>query len=196
MNRDEIALHIYTSGRPHWGIDESFRLADQFLKEAEQHKEIHAIFVFGNSVPQTKTNQPKMPASCGHEPRHRFKGVPQMAFAIKDTDQISVPLKFLDGRGKEIPKDQIKLDGKPTWASSDPAKVSATPSEDGMSCTFVALGNPGDQVSVTMTCDADLGPGVREVKAMGDILIVGGDIAVANIDFANGKVTPQPPVAQ
>lgn len=54
------------------------------------------------------------------------------------------------------------VDGVPAWASSDPEVLVVEPSEDGLSAFVRAIGPIGTS-QITVTVDADLGEGVREI---------------------------------
>ncbi len=71
------------------------------------------------------------------------------------------------------------VDGKPVWASSNEEVLKLEVSEDGFSAVAVsgALGS----AQVTVTADADLGEGTREVLAIGDFEVVAAEAALAKI---------------
>jgi hypothetical protein len=66
-----------------------------------------------------------------------------------------------------------QVDGVPVWSSSDPAKVEAVASDDGLSCVAKALNNGTVQIGVS--ADADLGDGVRTLTGTFDLEIVSGE---------------------
>ena len=66
------------------------------------------------------------------------------------------------------PGNPATVDGVPSWASSDPSIVSVTPAPDGLSAVAESTGNLGN-VQISVAADADLGSGVREITAVGDI---------------------------
>lgn len=67
-----------------------------------------------------------------------------------------------------------KVDGVPSWSSSDEAVVTVTPEADGMSATIVSLGATGT-AQVSVSADADLGEGVRTLTGSAMIDVIAGE---------------------
>lgn len=67
-----------------------------------------------------------------------------------------------------------KVDGTPSWTSSDEAVVTVTPEADGMSATIVSLGTTGT-AQVSVSADADLGEGVRTLTGSALIDVIAGE---------------------
>jgi len=92
-----------------------------------------------------------------------------MAFTLTDIQQVTLAITAVDARGNPA-----KLDGAPVWATSDAALLTVTPSADGMSCVATAVG-PLGTAQVTVTADADLGAGIRELTGLLDIEIIASE---------------------
>jgi hypothetical protein len=90
-----------------------------------------------------------------------------------------------------------RVDGTPTWESSDEAVVTAEPQDNGLSCIVVAQG-PGT-ARVTVTADVDLGPGVQTLTDTVEITVsepFATDLGVAieepTLKDQQGEPTPTP----
>lgn len=81
-------------------------------------------------------------------------------------------------------KDQFgnaaQLDGAPVWAVTDEAVGKLEVAEDGLSAVFTPTGVAAATV-VQVTCDADLGDGVRELLGTLDIEVISGEAVVVGI---------------
>lgn len=84
-----------------------------------------------------------------------------------NTDQNfpSVTLVITNSKGQPAP-----VDGIPVWASSDSTVLAVTPAADGMSAVVDTVA-PGT-ARVTVTADADLGPGVTTLTGVSDDVVV------------------------
>lgn len=82
-----------------------------------------------------------------------------------------------------------RVDGVPTWESSDPTVVSVHPSEDGLSALVKAVG-PVGAASVKIKADADLGEGVSTIEGSFNVAVEGG--AAADFGLAFDSVEEQP----
>jgi hypothetical protein len=102
-----------------------------------------------------------------------------MAFILKDSQQADLSVTVLSRAGNPAPVDN------PKWESDNPDVV-AVEAADGTNARVVAVG-PVGTATVTFTADGDLGDGVKELKGVLDVEVVGGDAAVLNI-------TPSAPV--
>lgn len=117
--------------------------------------------------------------------RHRHRiGVADMAFVLKDNEQTQVVADFRSAKGNPA-----TVDGIPAWTVSDPATLSVTPAADGKSALVAAVG-PAGTGQVSVSADADLGEGVKEVIGRLDIEIVGGEATVINLN--PGPAVTQP----
>jgi hypothetical protein len=105
-----------------------------------------------------------------------------MAVTMKDTEKVGLAIEAVDAKGNPA-----KLDGIPAWAVSDPAGLALTVADDGLSASVAAVGPLGN-FQVTVSADADLGAGVRELIGILDVEIVAGE-AVA-ITFKAGAPVP------
>jgi len=93
------------------------------------------------------------------------------------TDQLfpNVALVITDARGRPA-----RVDGVPTWASSDDTVLSVAASADGMSAVVDTVA-PGT-ARVTVTADADLGTGVVSVTGVTeDVIVAQGVGGVASL---------------
>ena len=74
-----------------------------------------------------------------------------------------------------------KVDGVPVWAVSDPTVLALENiAPDGMSCDAVILGVVGTS-QITAVADADLGAGVREITAVGEIQVKAAEAVGLNL---------------
>ena len=102
-----------------------------------------------------------------------------MAFTLTDIQQVTLAITVVDARGNPA-----KLDGAPVWTTSDAALLTVVPSEDGMSCVATAVG-PLGTAQVTVTGDALIGEGVRELFGVLDVEIVASE--ALNITIVPGN---------
>ena len=93
----------------------------------------------------------------------------EMAFTLTDIQQVTLAITVVDARGNPA-----ALDGAPVWTSSDAALLTVVPSTDGLSCVCTAVG-PLGAAQVTVTGDALIGDGVRELFGVLDIDIVASE---------------------
>lgn len=82
-----------------------------------------------------------------------------MADINTDQNYPSVALKITDSQGRDA-----RVDGVPSWASSDETVLKVTPSDDGMSAVIDTVA-PGT-ARVSVKADADLGGGVQEITGV------------------------------
>jgi hypothetical protein len=84
-----------------------------------------------------------------------------------NTDQWlpSVVLSIKDATGADA-----KVDGIPTWATSDATIITVAPTADGMGASISTVA-PGT-ARVTVSADADLGVGVKTLTGVSDDIIV------------------------
>jgi len=93
----------------------------------------------------------------------RLKG--ENMVLISDLQKFGVSITPVDAKGNKA-----TVDGVPAWNSSDPALLTVTPSADGLSATVTAVG-PTGTAQVSVTADADLGPGVATISGTLDVQI-------------------------
>ena len=98
-----------------------------------------------------------------------------MALILTDEQKVSLSVGFFTKAGNPA-----NVDGTPTWASSDPAIVTVTPSEDGRSAVATTVG-PLGTAQVTVSADADLGEGVKLVTGVLDIEVRPAEAVSAGI---------------
>lgn len=90
---------------------------------------------------------------------------------LKTNQQVALSLAFTTDAGQPAPR----VDGVPKWSSSDEAIVTVVPAADGLTATAVAQAIGTAVISVT--ADADLGAGVREITDTEDFEILADDEA-------------------
>jgi len=67
-----------------------------------------------------------------------------------------------------------KIDGVPTWVSSDENLLTLNPSIDGLSAVATSVG-PVGKVSVTVTADADVSEGIHNLVGVLEIDVEAGE---------------------
>lgn len=72
-----------------------------------------------------------------------------------------------------------QVDGVPQWATANPAVAEIAPAADGMSAVVRAAGVGLTQISVTV--DADLGVGVRNLSGVLDVDVRAGEAVSVGI---------------
>ena len=90
---------------------------------------------------------------------------------MTDTKKVNFTIEAVDIHGHPA-----RVDGVPEWGVSDDKLLSLVVAEDGMSALVLAVGEIGVG-QVTVTIDADMGAGVRQITGIRDITIVGGEAA-------------------
>ena len=86
-----------------------------------------------------------------------------------------------------------RVDGMPVWTSSDESVATVTPSEDGMSATILSLGTTGT-AQISVTADADLGEGVREMTGSALIDVIAGEAFAFALMLGEDFDPPEAPV--
>ncbi len=92
-------------------------------------------------------------------------------------------IKPVDAAGNEAQVENV------VWSTSDSNLLTVTPSTDGLSATFTAVGPIGN-AQLTVTADAHIGEGVTEISGVLDVQIVAGEAVTLQIN-----VLPEEPVA-
>lgn len=91
---------------------------------------------------------------------------------ITDTQKVTLSIQPVDAKGNPA-----LVDGAPAWNSSDPSIITVAPSADGLSAVASAAGPltaEGASVQVSVTVDADLGEGTKEISGTLDVTVVAG----------------------
>lgn len=125
---------------------------------------------------------------CHHRGKHRkgkllftvfyphlklyLKGITHMV--LTDTQKVNLSISPVDAKGKPA-----KIDGVPSWTSSDETILSLVPAADGLSAVAVA-GDPG-HAQVSVTADADLGEGVTGITGTLEVDVEAGEAVSLNI---------------
>lgn len=102
---------------------------------------------------------------------------------ISVLSQVDATIAYVDARGNPA-----TVDGAPVWGTDRPDLVSLSETLDGMSCTMVPLAVGTAQI--TVTADADLGDGVRELVTLGTLEIIAAEAVAGVITF--GEPVPIP----
>ncbi len=91
---------------------------------------------------------------------------------LTDEQQCDLEIEKVDGNPG-------KVDGLPQWSVSNPSVCSLNVSENGLKATVIATGIGTTQVSVTV--DADLGAGVRNVTGILDVTVQPAEVVSVGI---------------
>lgn len=97
-----------------------------------------------------------------------------MALLLTDSQEVDLGVEYLDKKGNTA-----KVDGDPRWASSDESKLVVS-MVNGSEATIKAVG-PLGAAQISVTADADLGDGVKEIIGVFDIEVVAGEAVSANV---------------
>lgn len=100
-----------------------------------------------------------------------------MAVVLTVSQKVSASITPVDAKGNPAP-----IDGVPAWSSSNPDIASVVPAEDGLSAVIVATGVVGD-TQVSVSADADLGEGVTQIVAIGDLSIRPDQAVALSLNF-------------
>jgi hypothetical protein len=125
------------------------------------------------------------------------EGQPRIIFSITSNNITTKDIKMLI-----LPADQkclasiepvdangnpARIDGVPTWTSSNTAIATVTANPDDGSGTFGAWITPATQIGtcqINVTADADLGTGVTTITGVLDLQVVGGQAVGFTISTA------------
>jgi hypothetical protein len=91
---------------------------------------------------------------------------------------------------KDAAGNPATIDGDVEWTSSDDAVATVTVDTSDSTIVRVVPVGPLGQVQVTASADADLGSGVRKLKTLADIEIVGGEAVTGTISPL-GEIEPK-----
>jgi hypothetical protein len=111
-----------------------------------------------------------------------------MALVLTATQKAALAISVVDAKGNPAQVDDV-----PVWGVSNESVLTLTVAEDGMSASVAAVGPVGaSQVSVT--CDADLGDGLKPIVGLLDVTVVAGEaVAVALTPGTPEEQTPTVP---
>ena len=113
-----------------------------------------------------------------------------MAYKLPNDKMIAVKVAYVDSKGNPA-----QVDGNVSWESSDEGIVTIeVDSGDQMQAKVFPVG-PAGQAQISVTADADLGEGVREIVTTSDIDVVAGE-AVAGTISPVGEPQPIEPHAE
>jgi len=90
---------------------------------------------------------------------------------LTDSQKCALAITIVDKKGNAA-----KVDGVPSWSSSDESVATVTAAEDGLSASVVAAG-PLGTAQINVTADADLGEGVKPIAGVLEVQVVGGETA-------------------
>jgi hypothetical protein len=109
-----------------------------------------------------------------------------MAYVLPNDKFIAVAVAYVDAKGNAA-----QVDGDVTWDSSDENIVTVeVDAADSTQAKVIPTGQVG-QAQVSVTADADLGSGIREIITTADIQVVAGE-AVAGTISPVGEPQPIP----
>ena len=101
--------------------------------------------------------------------------------------QVTMKVSYVDAHGNPA-----KVDGDVEWTSSDDTIAKVVPGAAmSFKATVQAAGKVGT-AQITVSADADLGAGVKELVTLMDVTTVAGE-AVAGTITPTGAPTPVPP---
>lgn len=110
------------------------------------------------------------------------KGSTMGEITVRDDETtLSATATFTDAEGSPAVPDET-----PTWEVSDPAVLTCTPADDGLSATF-DVGAPGVcsvSVKTTETHDGEGEP--TDILLTGLVTVVAGDVVTGSVDFTTG----------
>lgn len=98
-----------------------------------------------------------------------------MSLILTDEQKVALSIKPVTAAGNPA-----RVDGSPSWSSSDDTIVEVVPSADGLSAEAVTVG-PVGTAQVSVVVDADLGAGVRTLTAMLDIEVIAAEAVTVAI---------------
>lgn len=95
---------------------------------------------------------------------------------LTDKQEVDLSVAFASKAGNPA-----KVDGVPSWTSSDETIVTLTVAPDGFAVVARAVGALGN-AQVSVTADADLGEGRREISGVFDITVEASEAVVAVVN--------------
>lgn len=118
---------------------------------------------------------------------HKVQKESDMALILTDEQQVVLKLSPKTAKGNPA-----KIDGLPTWSSSDPTVLTVTADAadaTGMTALAVAVG-PLGTAQAQASADADLGAGVRTITSVLDIEVQAAEAVTLTIDAGTPTVQP------
>ena len=107
-------------------------------------------------------------------------------FTLTATQSIRLSIK-----AKDKHDNPAQIDGEPQWFVDNPNVVALAPVAGTLDCDVTAVGPIGN-AKVTAKVDGDLGEGVREIIATGDVTVTAG--AAVTLELTAGAPTELPEV--
>ncbi len=120
----------------------------------------------------------------------KFSEVKKMAFILSDLQQVKLSFRAVDAIGNPA-----KVDGVPTWDSSDRTIMDLLADEDGMGAVAFAVGNLGT-AQVSVQADARMGPETKTIVGTLDFEVVASEAVSITLNPGEPEdktVTPPPP---
>jgi hypothetical protein len=112
-----------------------------------------------------------------------------MALTLTAVQQASLSVKAVDAKGNPAEVENVVFDG------SDPNIITLLPdAEDPTTAWVVAVGTPGN-AQVTVTADADIGEGEKNLQGILDVTVVAAEAVALEIEAGVPEDQPtEPPV--
>lgn len=129
------------------------------------------------AMPARKRRKPRLCLTIHTPDGITITGGSKMAVVLTVSQKVSASITPVDAKGNPAP-----IDGVPAWSSSNPDIASVVPAEDGLSAVIVATGVVGD-TQVSVSADADLGEGVTQIVAIGDLSIRPDQAVALSLNF-------------
>lgn len=107
-----------------------------------------------------------------------------MALILTDEQEVELTAEFKTAAGNPG-----KIDGVPVWSASNPGILSIVVSDDGLQALVRTTGALGDS-QVSVSADADLGAGVRQVTAVLDVTVQAAEVVTAGIAAGTPRTKP------
>lgn len=102
-----------------------------------------------------------------------------MASSMQTGTYATVAVQWVDASGAPA-----KVDGPTAWASSDPTICECTVATGNPLIANLHAPGPIGNVSIQATADADMGAGVRNITALLDVTVIGGEAVAGAISFS------------
>lgn len=97
----------------------------------------------------------------------RKKGKLLMGITITDSQKVNIEIRPLDTKNNPAPVEDVK------WMVDNSEMLALQPSDDGLSCIVSAVG-PLGKANVSVTGDAQIGPGEDRIAGVMEITVVAG----------------------
>ena len=97
---------------------------------------------------------------------------------LTDAQKVTLTISPVSAAGNPAPVQN------PSWSVSDAEVLSVVVAEDGLSAVVSTVGKLGD-AQVSVTADADMGEGVKELTGVLDISVKASDAVSLNITAGN-----------